>query len=138
MKNCISFLRRVLAHVTPVPILVGALQHVRLGIVAYERVHDCQVLHSGDHRLSLSAASGVAMLLGTFLCQDFDYLFSLEGGLLDIMFSVGQLGLERSDRVDGRFGLVPPCQHLFVSVLEHAALFGRLLVARHRDRPTHQ
>ena len=66
------------------------------------------------------------------------HLFSLEGGLLDVTFGVRQLGLERSDSVMGRFGLVPLCQHLFISVLEHAALCGRLLVARHRDRRTHQ
>ena len=107
MENCISFLRRVFAHVTPVPFLVGALQHVRLGLVAHERVHDC------DHRFVRGFRR--CHVAGTFLCQDFDshaiklivHLFSLEGGLLDITFSVRQLGLERSDRVNGPFVSAP-------------------------------
>ena len=140
MKNCISFLRRVLAHVTPVPFLVGALQHVRLGIVAHARVHDCQVLHSGDYRFSLSAASGGRChVAGTFLCQDFDihvvaltvHLFSLEGGLLDITFSVRQLGLERSHRVNGSFVLTPcvsTSSSVCLNILPRSVGFSSLVI----------
>ena len=122
-KKCISLLRRVFAHVIPVPFLAGAPQHVRLGIVAHERVHDCQVLNFLDHRLVRGFRR--CHVAGTFHCQDFDFhvvkLISLEGGLLDITFNGRQLGLEHSDRVYGRVGLVPLCQHLFISVLERAA-----------------
>ena len=51
------------------PFLVGALQHVRLRIVAHERVHDCQVLHSGDHHFVRGFRR--CHVAGTFFCQDF-------------------------------------------------------------------
>ena len=87
-----------------------------------------------------------------FLCQDFEshvvmlivHLFSLvliqvvpqnipsaasvRGSLLSVIFGVRQLGLERSDRANGRFLSWSICVSTSssVSVLEHAALFGQL------------
>ena len=54
------------------PFLVGALHHVRLGIVAHGRVCDCLVLQL---RVAvLSVAFGVAVLPRCHLCQDSDYV----------------------------------------------------------------